>query len=234
MPTIRAVGVASPSAQGQAITRTETAASSAMGKCELPPMSSQRTKVSTEMTITTGTKIELILSAIFWTGALLPCASRTIRTICARTVPLPTCEASMVRDPRWLIVPARTLSPDFFSTGRGSPLIILSSTYESPSFTTPSTGIRSPGRTTIRSPVCSCATGTSFSISGKEIFKAEAAFAAEIMEVVSDASVIAAVGWSAEVQVAVAVLEAEPAGVGAVVVVVVQEAEVAAAVGQAA
>ena len=30
-------------------------------------------------------------------------------------------------------VPAKTLSPFFFSTGTGSPLIILSSTYESPS-----------------------------------------------------------------------------------------------------
>ena len=104
---------------------------------------------------TTGTKMPVIRSTIRCTGALLPCASCTMWMIRASTVSLPTCVALIINEPRWLIVPASTLSPFFFSTGIGSPLIILSSTYESPSESWPSTGICSPGRTTTKSPTCS-------------------------------------------------------------------------------
>ncbi len=166
MPTIRAVGVARPMAHGQAITRTETAVSRAMGKWEAPPTSIQMPNVTRAIIRTAGTNTALTLSAIFCTGALLPWASRTMRTIWARTVPLPTWVARIVNEPSWLMVPARTLSPGCFSVGRGSPLIILSSTYESPSSTMPSTGIRSPGRTTTRSPTCSIEIGISFSVRG--------------------------------------------------------------------
>ena len=129
-------------------------------------MSIQRPKVRSEMPTTTGTKTALILSAIRWTGALLPCASCTIRTICASTVPLPTSCALMVRAPSWLMVPASTLSPGCLLTGTGSPLIMLSSTNEEPSVTCPSTGIFSPGRTAMRSPGLSCETGMSISSEG--------------------------------------------------------------------
>ena len=54
--------------------------------------------------------------------------------------------------------------PALFSTGIGSPVTIDSSTLDAPSITTPSTGIRSPGRTRSRSPTCTSASGTSRSV----------------------------------------------------------------------
>ena len=68
VPTIRAVGVARPSAQGQAMIRTATAAVKA--EAALPSTSSQAASVQSAMTITTGTKIAEIRSASLWTGAL--------------------------------------------------------------------------------------------------------------------------------------------------------------------
>ena len=118
-------------------------------------MVTHNTNVRMAMPNTTGTKIPVIRSTMRCTGALLPCASCTIAIMRASTVSLPTCAARMINEPRWLIVPANTLSPFFFSTGTGSPLIILSSTYESPSESWPSTGICSPGRTTTKSPTWS-------------------------------------------------------------------------------
>ena len=91
-------------------------------------MVTHNTNVRMAMPNTTGTKIPVIRSTMRCTGALLPCASCTIAIIRASTVSLPTCAARMINEPRWLIVPANTLSPFFFSTGTGSPLIILSST----------------------------------------------------------------------------------------------------------
>ena len=109
-------------------------------------MVTHNTNVRMAMPNTTGTKIPVIRSTMRCTGALLPCASCTIAIIRASTVSLPTCAARMINEPRWLIVPANTLSPFFFSTGTGSPLIILSSTYESPS---------ESWRTTTKSPTWS-------------------------------------------------------------------------------
>ena len=55
MPTIKAVGVASPIAQGQAMTSTATAEMIAC--CKPPPQSIQTKKVSNDNAATTGTKI---------------------------------------------------------------------------------------------------------------------------------------------------------------------------------
>ena len=54
VPTIIAVGVASPKAQGQEMTSTEMAIVSA--KCQLAPRASQIAAASTAMPITAGTK----------------------------------------------------------------------------------------------------------------------------------------------------------------------------------
>ena len=56
-----------------------------------------------------------------------------------------------------------TVSPVALSTGRLSPVSMLSSTAVAPSVTTPSTGTFSPGRTRTRSPTTTCSTGTSTS-----------------------------------------------------------------------
>ena len=64
------------------------------------------------------------------TGALLPWASSTSRTIRARVVSLPILVASNLKLPVLLMVAPMTSSPDFFSTGMLSPVIIDSSRLE--------------------------------------------------------------------------------------------------------
>ena len=104
--TIRAVGVASPRAQGHAITSTETADSKASGSRSVPPTASHISKVSTAMPTTTGTKTRATRSTTRCTGALEPCACCTMRMICASMVCWPTCRAFMRRLPWLTTVPA--------------------------------------------------------------------------------------------------------------------------------
>jgi hypothetical protein len=59
-----------------------------------------------------------------------------------------------------LTVAPATSSPGCFSTGTDSPVSSDWSTAEEPSSTIPSVATFSPGRTTKRSPTCSCSTGT--------------------------------------------------------------------------
>ena len=68
VPTISAVGVASPRAQGQAMIKTATAAVKA-AETDVPS-TSQPTSVASEIAITTGTKTAETRSASRWTGAL--------------------------------------------------------------------------------------------------------------------------------------------------------------------
>ena len=80
VPTMIAVGVANPSAQGQAITMTDIKAISAningeVGRSAYPPKIHQPKKDNIAIPITTGTKILETLSANRCTGAFDPCAS---------------------------------------------------------------------------------------------------------------------------------------------------------------
>ena len=68
VPTSSAVGVASPSAQGQAMMSTATAAVNA--KVALSPVPSQKPSVPTATPMTTGTNTPETRSASRWTGAL--------------------------------------------------------------------------------------------------------------------------------------------------------------------
>ena len=147
-----AVGVASPMAQGQAMSSTETAVTKAKLSAGSGPKMSQAAKVRMAMAMTTGTKIAATLSASCWIGGLEPWASSTILMIWLKTVSAPTRVARKVKLPVPLTVPPTTSAPGPFSAGIGSPLIIDSSTKLAPSVTTPSTGTRSPGRSTTRSP----------------------------------------------------------------------------------
>ena len=83
--------------------------------------------------------------------------------IFARTVSAPTRVARKVSVPVVLSVPPTTRSSARFETGRLSPVIMLSSTPEAPSVTTPSTAIVSPGRTRTMSPTRTSAMATSSS-----------------------------------------------------------------------
>ena len=157
-PTIRAVGVASPSAHGQAMISTATAA--IRPPVASPTASHQTAKVAVATASTTGTKMAATWSTSRCTGARLACACSTRRTICASAVSRPTAVARTVSAPLVFIVAPATVAPGVFSTGIDSPVSIDSSTAEAPSMTTPSTGTFSPGRTRTRSPTCTCSTGT--------------------------------------------------------------------------
>src|SRR3989338_1988421 len=152
-PTIMAVGVANPSAQGQAITSMLTNDTSAYeSACAKPkydvPITNHVPSERKARAITIGTNTAEILSANFWIGARLPWASSTILIMWARSVSEPIFFASNIKLPVVLMVPATTPSHAFFSTGMGSPVTMDSSTNDEPSVTTPSTGIRAPGFTT--------------------------------------------------------------------------------------
>jgi len=151
-PTMMAMGVARPRAQGQAMISTDTALTSAYAIRGSGPIQAQTTNVAAATARTVGTKTEATRSATAWMGARLRCASATMRTICDSTVSAPTFVARIRKAPDRLIVPPVTESPGSFSAGRGSPVIIASSTALLPSVTCPSTGIFSPGRTLSRSP----------------------------------------------------------------------------------
>ena len=149
-PTSSAVGVASPSAQGQAMTSTATAAVKAA--CGVCPVSSHPARVAADSARTMGTNTPEIRSARRWTGALPACAAVTIRPIRASVVPSPTAVARTSRTPEVLTVAPVTVCPASTSVGTDSPVSSEASTAERPSTTTPSAATFSPGRTRNRSP----------------------------------------------------------------------------------
>ena len=151
VPTSRAVGVASPRAHGQAMMSTATAAANA---AEAPPPSGHPHAEGAQRrgAMTTGTKTADTRSASRCTGALPDWASVTRRPMRASAVSEPTRVARTTSRPPALTVAPTTSSPGPTSTGTGSPVSSEASTAEEPSSTTPSVAIRSPGRTTKRSP----------------------------------------------------------------------------------
>ena len=161
VPTMIAVGVARPSAQGQAITSTATALTKAWVKS--PAKIHQPAKARRAMAVTTGTKIAEMRSARRCTGALEPCACSTMRMMPASSVWLPTPVARQLSRPSPFTVAAYTLPPTSLATGRLSPVSMASFTLEAPSTTSPSTGTLSPGRTTKTSPGFRLSTATSTS-----------------------------------------------------------------------
>ena len=120
VPTSSAVGVARPSAQGQAMISTATAAANAR---PVSPAAIQKTSVAVEITITIGTKIAATRSARRWTGALPDCASVTRRPIWASAVSAPTRVARTISSPppTFTVAPV-TASPGCTSTGMLSPV----------------------------------------------------------------------------------------------------------------
>ena len=85
--------------------------------------------------------------------------------IWARAVSSPTAVVRISRDPVVLMVAPMTGSPAVLSTGRLSPVSMLSSMLLVPLVTTPSTGIFSPGRIRTVSPTTTSSTGMSVSTS---------------------------------------------------------------------
>ena len=153
VPTMIDIGVARPSAHGQAMISTDDRGDQGVGhRAAAGRTAPRRRRRAIATAITAGTNQPATTSARRWIGARERCASATICTIWASMVSLPTRSARMTKLPDWLTVPPMTGSPGSFSTGMGSPVSIDSSTVLRPSSTTPSTGILSPGRTRSRSP----------------------------------------------------------------------------------
>ncbi len=157
------MGVARPSAQGQAMISTVTAATIPWGTCGAGPQIDQAARAASAAAITAGTNQAATASAVRCTGARLRWALATISTMRASTVSSPTLSAVTVSAPLWLTVPPITLSPGSLVTGRDSPVTMDSSTAERPSVTVPSTATFSPGRTRMLSPrpISSMATSSS-------------------------------------------------------------------------
>ena len=158
VPTISAVGVASPSAQGHAMISTATAAVNAV--VAPAPAPSQKPSVPAATAMTTGTKTPETRSASRCTSALPFWAASTRRAIWASWVSAPTRVARTTSRPPTLTVAPVTGSPAPTSTGTDSPVSIEVSTAELPETTTPSVAIRSPGRTTKSSPTRMSAAAT--------------------------------------------------------------------------
>ena len=161
MPTMMDMGVASPSAQGQATISTATAFTSAVRPARLRPEDApdQRTCRSRRRSRPARTRPRRGRPAA-GSGARLRCASDTMRTIWASSVADPTRRASITRLPVPLSVPP--------VTARARTLLRRARTRRSPSTrrprsrpraTTPSTGTFSPGRTRSRSPGATAASG---------------------------------------------------------------------------
>ena len=130
VPTSRAVGVARPSAHGQAMISTATAAVKAA--VADAPISNQAASVSNDSPMTIGTKTAETRSARRCTSALPLWASVTSRAIWASWVSEPTRVARTSSRPPTLTVAPTTLSPGPTSTGTGSPVSIDASTADVP------------------------------------------------------------------------------------------------------
>ena len=117
-PTMIDIGVASPSAQGQAMISTATALTSACARRGSGPPSAQTTNVDDrDAAPPPARSTPATTSASRWIGARLRCASPTMRTICASSVSAPTRSARITKLPVPFTVPPVTASPGVFSTG---------------------------------------------------------------------------------------------------------------------
>ena len=111
--------------------------------------------------MTVGTKTALTRSASRWIGARVPCAARMSATMRASVVSRPTAETWYENAPALFSAPPITLSPGPLSTGSDSPVTSDSLTALVPWTITPSTGMRSPGRTMTVSPTRTASSGIS-------------------------------------------------------------------------
>jgi len=159
-PTTSAMGVASPSAQGHAMTSTAMpmpmAVLMSVKKYHAMLLRSARMSMA-------GTNLLVILSASSCMGTLVPCASSTSCMICARKVSFPILLVLIWMMPSLLMVAPMTGSLTFLSTGRLSPVTMLSSMLLAPLTIMPSTGIFSPGLTMMMSPKSTSSMGSSCS-----------------------------------------------------------------------
>ncbi len=146
--TVIAIGVANDSAQGHDTTSTAIAAGSAIAgsaKC-------QNTNVAAAIASTAATKCRATASACTATRGLSSVARCARRWMSATRVCAGRFVATTVIGCATFSVPAYTRAPIVFATGRDSPVNVASSTCVAPATTSPSTAMREPEGTTMRSP----------------------------------------------------------------------------------
>ncbi len=102
-------------------------------------------------------------STIASAGARVACASSTRWTILAMVLSAAVAVVRTRSVPPSRMEPANTGSPGPLVTGIGSPVMAASFAAATPSSTTPSTAMRSPGRATTVSPTAMSAAGTASS-----------------------------------------------------------------------
>ena len=158
------IGVARPSAHGQAMMSTETAAMRPNVMRGSGPQIDQARNAAIATVITSGTNQPATWSASRWIGARLLCACATICTIWASIVSRPTLSARMTKLPVWFMVPPMTFAPASLVSGMDSPVTMDSSSALRPSSSVPSTGTLCPGLTRRRSPTTIASTATSSSL----------------------------------------------------------------------
>ncbi len=125
VPTMIAVGVASPSAHGQAMTSTATAIDQRLGTARRP-RPHHALKVASAMTHHRRHEDRRDAVGQALHRALPPCASPTSRMMPASSVSAPTPVALQRKAPWPLTVAANTLSPARLPTGKLSPVNIAS------------------------------------------------------------------------------------------------------------
>ena len=150
MAALIAVGVASPTAQGHAIS------SMVIARRTSPVIARVMADTMNEV----GTKRREKFSPTVWMGARSCCASSTLAMMRPMVVWLPTASARTTRRPRTTTEPACTCDPVPTLTGRFSPVIADWLTMASPSTTSPSTGMATWSCTTTSSPICKVSIGT--------------------------------------------------------------------------
>mmetsp|Transcript_13548 Transcript_13548/g.47352 ORF Transcript_13548/g.47352 Transcript_13548/m.47352 type:complete len:571 (-) Transcript_13548:1496-3208(-) len=194
VPTMTAVGVARPRAQGHATTTTETPKSmakrsgldSSSQSCGMAPEQARvyhATNVEKLNATINGVNLAATTSAYSWIGAFESCASSTRRAICASVDSEPTLDARMKNMAPVAVADPKTASPRRLRTGRDSPVSAASSTKASPTVdsTTPSQGTAAPGSTLRTSPGCSasqctgCASRASTASSNAAVSRCSAA-----------------------------------------------------------
>ena len=144
-----AVGVASPSAHGQAMTSTASAAENARSDVppgDQPPGGGQRRDGEHARGRTPRRCGRRVAARRPSAPAPARPGGPCRRTGCRR----PTAAASTISLPSSTVVPPMTLAPGSTRIGLASPVIALMSTAADPSTTRPSAAIVCPGRTTKR------------------------------------------------------------------------------------
>ncbi|SPB30891.1 hypothetical protein MAJHIDBO_01210 [Propionibacterium freudenreichii subsp. shermanii] len=151
-------GTAMASAHGEAATSTTRARGIHTSGL---PSNEPSTPTATARMSTPGTRGAAMRSARRARRPFFACACSTRVTIVVSELSLPGAVALTCNGPEMLMHPAETASREPTCTGIDSPVMAEVSSELAPSRTTPSVATRSPGRTSRRSPTCSCDASTS-------------------------------------------------------------------------